>query len=31
MADLIPIAVVFVAIAVLLYVVIDVLLDDYAD
>jgi len=31
MADLIPIAAVFVAIAVLLYVVIDVLLDDYAD
>lgn len=31
MANLIPIAVVFVAIAVLLYVVIDVLLDDYAD
>jgi hypothetical protein len=31
MPDLIPIAVVFVAIAVLLYVVIDVLLDDYAD
>lgn len=31
MDDLIPIAVVFVAIAVLLYVVIDVLLDDYAD
>ena len=31
MADLIPIAVVFVAIAVLLYVVLDVLLDDYAD
>jgi hypothetical protein len=31
MADLIPIAVVFVAIAVLLYVVIDVLLDAYAD